>query len=440
MGVGAFVPVANSFIPTLASAILFFVVGIGVFALSWIVYRDWATPVNLFVIPWLFNLGLFHLQLLHESVLGTLEPFTYVIVVGSLFCFLVGSFVADYRTDRGRYDKTLRSTGEAVRHDWSPTRIRTVIFLSFLIGLAVWGYLFWRVGGLRTFLTEPKAYEHSLLLPVVDDLYRLLFLAGFLGVYYVSIGQTKHRHLIIMVCIASLILIGSRLARSDLFLYLMVSFLILHQIRRTRLRDVMAVLAVMLLAFVVIQYHRASQFDRELGLITSGIARAPQSMPWLAAFYPYTVTNIRNVQIAIGNTSAYEWGRNMFYPIWAFTRTARLMGFERHTHAYWRSIYGLGILKPSLIDFHRDFGVLGTTLLPALLGFFGTRLYRAATLEGRMYHVLLCALLSYCLLFSFVTNFFNDSAIWLFAGMFFVVDRLCRVRRQRCLEGNACLY
>jgi oligosaccharide repeat unit polymerase len=420
--VGGVVP----FVPTLTRALVFFLAGLGVFVWSWITYRDWATPGNLFAIPWLFDVGLFQLQLLHESVQGSLEPFSYVIIIGSVFCFLVGSFIAEYRISRDKHNEKLGPTSKTLGRNLSPVRMRLVIFLSFLGGVGVWGYLFWRVGGLQTFLTEPNVYRHSFLLPIIDDLYKLLFLSGFWGVYYLCIGETRHRRLITVTFLVSLILIASRLARSSLFLYLIVSLMIAHQVKRIRLRYVAATVATMLLAFVLVQFYRGSQFQQELDYITSGIAQAPRNMPWLAAFYTYTIPNIRNVQIGIRNTTDYEWGRNLLFPVWSFTRTTKLMGFERYEHTHWREIYGLGIFRPYLIDFYRDFGIVGTTLLPGLIGFLSNRLYQSARRRTSALPVYLYALLSFALILSIVDNFFSDSAIWLFSIMFVVTDRFCR--------------
>jgi oligosaccharide repeat unit polymerase len=348
---------------------------------------------------------------------------SYIVIVGSLISFFIGCFIADYKFVWTR--RRHASESKYFRY-WSVYRIRLTILISFLIGIIVWGYLFLRVGGLQVFLKEPNIYRHNFLLPIVDDIYKFMFLSSFIIVYYIAIGEKKFLLPMILAYATNLVLISSRLARYDLFILVVVSVMIFHLLKEIRLWHIILIVIIMSMAFGIIQYYRAGQFERERELIASGVAKAPEKIPSLVSIYLYTIPNIRNVQIGIEETVNHEWGRNLFFPLWSFTRTAKFMGFESHSFSYWRSIYGLGIFRPYLIDFYRDFGVVGTMFLPALIGFLSSRIYNRARLLRRPLDMLLYALVSYCLIFSFIDNTFSDSGIWLFAIMFSLLNVFCR--------------
>lgn len=398
-------------------------------------YGDWANPVNLFAVPWLGLLGLYQFQLMADDVQPQLHSSTYLVVLGSIASFAVGATLATYV----RLGWSARRNAIVHVPAWNGARIRVLIFSSFLVGLSIWVYFFLRAGGIAKFLGNPSEFREIFLVPLLDDIYRLLPYSGILGAWYLATGRQRARTLVWFVLGVSALAVSVRLARADIFQFVLMCLLAYNVAKGVKLRYVGVMVLALAIVFVSVQYVRGSQFQNEAKRIESGVVQVPEAAPWLAAFVIYTVPILRNVQISMENTTDYTYGLNLLYPVWAFTGTAGLVT-EKKGGASVRTMqrreeYGIGVFLPYLVEFNQDFGIPGMLILPGLIGFVSGRIYKRAMVYKEPLYAFLYAVLGYCLIFSTINNYFSHSGMWLYVIMFVGADLFCR-RRMRSPRGS----
>jgi len=398
--------------------IIFFITSILISYWSILRFSDWANPIMLFVIPWLLELGLFQLGLMSLKAQGTLEYSTYVLILVSIISFIMGCLIKLFP----------QKTKLNLNKYWDFAKVRTAIFFSFLFGVLVSLYCFNRAGGLKVMLHDPEYYRLHFTSPFIDDIYRLVPLCGILCIYYLAKGIKKYRFVVFIISICSFLLVVMRISRAGLFQFIIIALITYNLVKPVRLRKVFVILVLMFVMFVGIQYWRGSQFVKEASYINQGLVNVSKRLPWAAALSIYTIPNIRNIQIAMNTYHQLEYGKNTLLPIWAFTFTKSVVGVERHDTAYKQKLFGLGVFQPYLIDFYKDFGMLGFLLLPFMIGLISSYFYDRAVTTKAPFNIIIYSVISFCLIFSFVSNFFSDTGVWVLIIYTTLVHLFCKKR------------
>jgi oligosaccharide repeat unit polymerase len=381
-------------------------------------FNDWANPLVFFSFPWLFLLGAYHFQFMHPSLQPGLDNMTYVMILLSVTLFTIG-VIFGYKI---RIDKT----DNKKIMTWSVKMHFIILIMTFTLGLMLWMIFFFSAGGLDGFVNDPVNFHLSFFIPLLDDLYRSMYVSIVIGVMYLAIGSKYYRSFVKVLVLLAFMLILAPLSRADIFMVIVFSVVSFHSIEKIRLQKLILPLFILLLAFVVIQYHRGGQIESDYSRIVTGQIAAPESAPWIASLIRYTVPNIRNIQITMQETDDLEYGVNIFYPLWAFTRTANLVGLNKGNSAeeteLRREIYGLGVFLPYMVEFYKDFGFYGVIIITFIIGIISGHLYYKVRYSPSLFLVAVYSVLAYCLLFSTIKNYFSDPAIWQFVIWFLMVD------------------
>ncbi len=371
-------------------------------------YGDYLAPIGIFVGVNLASLALNQLSLLPLVPLSTQA---WLLVVVSLFSFVVGAFmatpsliVAGKRLGQGRFfdEKDL-----AASEGLSP-----FFYFTALLGIAGWVFFVTLVVP-PGWLSNPWLLQGDYVIP-----YHLgyFLVAGELALpAFVLLALAKRKVVLPAVCL----LVGNVLAlaacgiKSYLILSAATSLLVWSTVRRGRVRlRHLLVVAAMLVGFMAL-------YDRFIDIFAPrqfAGSKFPAALSFLERPYLYAAGSWSAMSVVMADPPPQaHWGQVTLLPLWKLLGPGGLGLMERvPKYLPFVDIGPSSFNTYSLIgEVYWDFGWLGSILICFFLGFVSTRLYLAARKRRDWVLYLLSALFSYGLFISFFMYYYRDNLIFL---------------------------
>lgn len=358
---------------------------------------------------------------------------TWLALLGSEIVFALGcvaSVILVPHARRAGWPRTIASS-----------RLFMVILLLFALGQLGFLVQVRSVGGFATLVSDPIGARERFMLPGFGYLYSLLYLVPGMVVIYTS-ETGRWRRTAVGLGVASAIAATATVSRFGILLTLGITALGLwHTARSGAVRRRFWHLAVLgLVLFLVVGQYRESlgaagfsATDR----IVRGEVRIPKSLAITVSPYLYVVGGFENFdyQLAVAPTDGN--GRYSLRAVLAiFGGDAELVAENRATGARLPHTKG-DFLNTSiyLADYWLDFGWLGVTMGPFLLGLCTSLLfalrYRSPIL------VLANAVVLYSLAMTFFSNYFTYTPILFLVFVLLGAHVLVASSRSRLSRDSA---
>jgi oligosaccharide repeat unit polymerase len=400
---------------------LFFIsIGIYILILNYMVYNDIFTPVGIMGPIWFVTIGVANLQL--SAYQQTWDFATWLILLGSIITFLIGCVTgAIIFTHIDRVN--LRSKLKEFSTRYDPRKIKYVIWFLFICSFVAYFVQVFKLGFIpifgkdliQAYLAFPEPIWYYLMIPsmfvcILSYLYLKLYKPSrklvFYSIILLSIGMlisTLSRVFVLFV-IVGLLLVRNYFGKSPI-----------------TIKQLLVALLVTLLFFIYIGNIRTSGMENNI----IGIAQLqmPPSLTFLAWPYYSFALNIENLQILVNNLDHYYYGAKTFFPILFFARVYQFIDYQEFILPE-----RIATTSTYLADFYTDFGLIGTLLIPYILGVLSTGLYYRLKQRPTLTNLLLYSIFIFALLFSFLLNFFARQWVFVLLVLCPLINYYCRKR------------
>ena len=273
-------------------------------------------------------------------------------------------------------------------------------------------------------ISTPHAYStfHVYMLHYVTSLY--IFIPSFAICNYYHEQNKRTKIYVVLSYIYVILMSTLMLSRGQLFTSVIISIFViliysdkdkLAVLEDLRLKALaIVVLVVLLTLYVFITIHRAHDVDYLMGIFDM----KDKSIPiFIAQPYMYVAHNFENLNYMINNITNFGFGRMTLMPLFTLTLAKKIFPFA----------IGAPLLvikeelstKTLIYDFYYDFGIIGVILACFIIGYIGSVLEEFVYVNVKeklftryRYVVIIFALYSYYMLFSFMQSYFSLTDTW----------------------------
>lgn len=406
---------------TLRTALTWFFISIGVYILimNYLVCRDLFTPVGVMGPIWFITIGVANLQL--STYQQELDPTTWVVLLGSIGTFLLGSFTIAIIFSRSS------EPGSPIDLDtfaarYQPQKIRNTIWFMFILSLVAYLVHVVRFGAIPIFSENLMQAYLEFPLPVWYYLMVLAMPVCLLIYIYRKLYQPKGEKIFIFIFLLSLLILISILARAFVLFVLVGVMVIKNHLGKKPIafKYLVIMLIIALVFFIYIGNIRTSATGRNI--IEIADLKIPPQYSFLAWPYFIISLNLENLRILVNNLDHYYYGAKTFFPILFFARVYKFIDYPALI------IGKFATTSTYLADFYTDFGIIGTLLIPYILGVISTGIYYRLRSRPTLNLLLLNIIFIYTLLFSFLLNFLARQWIFVLLVLTPLIDFYCKKR------------
>lgn len=397
---------------------IFIAIGISLFLICYKYFKDILNPIGIFSIVWFFSIGIS--QLMFSEVQHSWSILTWIITLGSAFCFITGSFSYFVLVSTRR---TIHKISKPVNH-YSEHRLKTIIIIIFILSFLSYLFEIYKCGGIPLFsATRIGSYMNfgvrfihyltvsSVIVCVLIYIYKNLF--------------PRNRPLFLNVIFTiSIFILTSILASGQLLMTITGIIVVKNYINGGKLnpKDFIrfAILGILIVALLT-GFIRTSSFDNTyIKRIGKPTINLPDELSFLFLPYLYISTGFENLQLQIQNQNKLYYGTETLFPLWAFSF---LKGHFEFQHYITPEGFNVGTY---LRNYYGDYGFCGTMIMPFLLGLIITIFYCSLRDKSTVLKILIYSLCIYSLIIVFFANAFTLPLIWYFIILFIIIDLYCR--------------
>jgi oligosaccharide repeat unit polymerase len=403
-------------------ALTLFLIGIGIYILliNYMVYNDLFTPIGIMGPIWFITIGVANLQL--SSYQKAWDVTTWIILLGSITIFLIGCLTAAAISTRLTIGNT-NSKLQEFSARYEPRKIRYMIYYLFICSLIAYLVQVLKLGYIpifgndliQAYLDFPEPIWYYLMVPSM--------FVCILAYLYVKLYKPRRKLFYYCIILMSLGMLISTLSRVFVLFVIVGLLLVKNYYGKSAItiKQLSIVLLITLLFFIVIGNIRTSGIENNIiGLAQLQIS---PSLSFLAWPYYSLALNIENLRILVNNLDHYYYGAKTFFPILFFARVYKYIDYEQYIIPE-----KISTTSTYLADFYTDFGIIGTILIPYILGILSTVLYYRLKLRPTLTNLLLYSIFVFALLFSFLLNFFARQWIFVLIVLCPIIDYYCRRR------------
>lgn len=337
---------------------------------------DLLSPARVFGLTWSIVFGLANLKF--SGLQSDWTPWQWTYALMGPVSFLVGLFVV-YVMNIG---STLHPIRE-IRCTLQRQRVKNdrlfyfilATFLTYLLGYAI---ILVIKGNVPLFAPNPAAARTTFSIFGFGLFLHHVPLVVFFSLIYLIVArdEASKRFIVKLIIVASVVTYALLLQRYHLIMITVMAFTFLYYATRyIRFSTTVGFLAVALVVIYSIATARVGQF-LQLALYKSSLMRFPPQYAALTEPYMYVVMNVENFVHAVTKLEAHTFG------YYTFNFALALTGLKHWIQNY----FGI-VDTPFLFSgyntytmfwtFYRDFGILGISIVPLILGFVVGTLYYA---------------------------------------------------------------
>ncbi|TDT52018.1 O-antigen polymerase [Fonticella tunisiensis] len=164
---------------------------------------------------------------------------------------------------------------------------------------------------------------------------------------------------------------------------------------------------------IVILFSLASNLRHQnLAYIYSVADMKTTKLGILTQPYLYVSMNFENLRNIIENFKDYTLGKNMLFPIFAFTNTKKYFDYTYKTKYLTNPNFNTSTY---LSDIYFDFGLIGIVVVTFILGAIYWYVYNIFVKKDKNnLYIVIYSILSYCLIFSFFVPWYFNPTIWFY--------------------------
>lgn len=386
---------------------------------------DWLSPAVLLSGIWSITLflGTFDIQFLGRYAVfnGPIYPSTWVMLIGAIVSFLFGAILGSSFFGKYQASWTERT------HD--PRQIRRVVYLSFAIAALGYGVCYLSAGTAPILVDDLNEVRASFRLSKYGLLMLLFMVTIAFSAYLCGTYGVVANWRLVILSFLSFVFMLSTTERADSFQTFVVggvTYLIARRnASRTRTGQASTIRAFIPLgiagaaltsAFLYVGSARASG-DR--GVQATQIVDVESDL--LAQLYIYSyVPSIKNLQWGAEQRIEHTYGLLFFRPLLWLTGNAESLPEDID--------FGGVNTVTWLWYYYRDFGPLGTVLIPLFLGFISSLIHSFTVKKPSLLSIALYGLIVSCIIWTTGTERFCETMTFIYGGLLFGADRLCRTK------------
>ena len=360
---------------------------------------DLFSPARVFIIVWSTAVGLADLKLSAFQREWSIEAWGMVLL--GPVSFLVGVFCVQAL----RVNKPLLSLDE-VRY-----RLRIQpLDANRLFGAIVVGVLLYVISYTATYLAKGfiplfsgsrSRTEFQIFFVGVFPL-SIIFILYFVIVYYVMVVGNKNRKRILMLlgffCGITYLALLSR------FPFVMVALVVLpflyYSTHRINYKTLVAFAVTSLSFFFLVTTLRTGQLV-QVFIYRLSKMKYSSDYAFFTEPYMYIVMNLENLAVAVTRHEKFTYGYYTFDFVFALTGLKHWMSAYFNLDPTPYLISGSFNSYSAFWTFYRDFGVIGTAVIPFLLGFFFSTAYHGMRSNPTLTNVTLYSIAVYVMVISF---------------------------------------
>lgn len=393
------------------------------------IYRDYFSPLGLMGSMWNWAIAVANLQL-SPIYQRTWRAETWIVVLGSFITFTIGCLTLTLLY------LLKKKNGSTISRSWNKKDLKLriskrtftkVIYFLFIISYIAFLYQVFRIaiigGGLDAFIKTPHIAEREFWVTGVGYIYYLNFFNAVLAYAYLEIYGIRRNKIIAGIFLLSLFAWPFRMNKTVIFIGVASIFFLANYLREHQfsLRYLLLVLLILLLVFI--GYSSVTPYEN-VEYVEKGAVKLPQSLALLARPYLYLSTSFENLQEALiqDRNTNYIAGIRTFYPVLNFTLINDIFNIREHLKAE-RPMYNFAFKTNTYLGhYYLDFGVLGTLIIPYLLGLLTTFIYIKMLRKGSPFFLFSYVYIAYAIAFAFFAPYFSGSVIWYMIGASFFLD------------------
>jgi oligosaccharide repeat unit polymerase len=392
---------------------------------------DLFSPGRIFIIVWSTALGLADLKLSGLQSEWSLTIWTMVLLAP--FSLLTGVFVA-YVT---QMDLPVRSL-DSVRESWrlyaiSDRRLFVSIWILFVLYASSYLTIFAFKGFIPMLSIDGVARRAEFTLLGLGLLVESMPLIVFLSILYLLIEKRARRRRV-MVIFFSIVATGSFLLLAQRFQLMMGGImcvgLLYYTTHSVRLKTAAMLFASALLFFYWASTLRGGQLYAQYIFATSKM-KIPSSYAVITEPYMYLVMNLENYAHAM-NVSDHNT-----YGLFTFDFAFAAFGLKHWIRDYFALVdrpyvYSGYNTFGAFWTYYRDFGVLGITAIPFVLGYFARSIYSRMRRKPSFVTISTYAVVIFVLAISYFDGpLSNLWFVWLLLVLYVVVRKICPTQLLR---------
>jgi len=390
---------------------------------------DYFSPPAIYTFFWAFSLGMLELDLVAYD---TLRPRVWAVIGTSYAAFMLGCGVVlayglcrpGWLNARPRLDHIDRTRLE---------RVLLALFVLGVAGFAVQVFHLQSAIGLETFVTDPRAAREGHSNVKYLGFFNILNVFNFvLGAAYLALYKKPRAWVLLIVAWAVLTTFLTTDRTRFFYMVIWGFYVLVYLQRRVRLgpRIIAAavVTATVLMVFflLIARVYKKEAFDDNMEFVNVSSTYAPMIDPYI-----YLTGSFPVLQAFLEDSHEHTGGKLTFSPI---VKLIEVVYPELERESFVGKFYRVPIELNActyLEPFYKDFGFLGTALVPLALGVICMWSYLVMRQRKTLFTVIFVALLSFCVTISIFVSHFTQIATWYFIGVAYLVHRYCRTTEPR---------
>lgn len=397
-------------------SIIFLLLGISIFIVTYFLYKDILNPVGLFSFVWLCAIGLSNLHLSPLQSEWTSE--LWLVLLSGYFAFLTGSFLAvapPFLAGKVNFQFSLSNEREFLKIKISKNRLKKLIVFLFIISSVAYLYEAYNVGGLpifsenplQAYMQFPMHYIHYLAVVMVP-------LCSLIGLYFALYERPLWMKLSLGVIIFFLV---ARLARWELIGAILGFLVPIHYLsKRLKLRHFFIFLIIILITIMILGNLRTF-FSLE-GWNYINVIYGLKLSPAYSMFswpYVYFASSIENLNKEISLMENYTLGLHTMKPLLA------VIGEKGIIPNYLAPGVNIGRQTGTfLLPYYSDFGFIGILIFPFIIGFFTSMVHLLSIKHGKNQSlwIMVYSILIMPILAMGSNNMFAEVSIYFYIAVF----------------------
>jgi oligosaccharide repeat unit polymerase len=374
---------------------------------SFIRKSDKFSPLRLFIIIWLFAIGLTNLKLSYFQ--SEWAAISWILLFTGLTSFILGYLVV-YVNNIG---SPILSISE-IRNRMQTLAInepRFILIICFLFLIYVISYLaiFSKSGFVPALNALPSETRSKFTMFGFGLLIHYAPVIMFLIVEYFALAKEKNPFKIFILSLFFILALVSYfliLQRMNLFLWLIMTIVMLYYVRRKiKLRTVIFILTSFIILMIAIMNIRLVKHVENFIYLTSKMKFGP-AYAFITEPYMYICMNLENFARGVEKLDYNTFGYFTFNPLLAISglKSSIQANFYISETPFLVSGYNT---YPFLWNYFYDFGVLGIFLFPFLFGLLVGVLYFKLRKKPDLVCISLYSIVTFSIAMSFFVNAFN---------------------------------
>jgi len=386
------------------------------------IYGNYFSPLSIQGFIWFFSLGLYSLKIIDYD---NLSIKTWAIIIGSFVCFSIGSLFITiiFKIKNKNFFSKI-----------DEKKLLRVIYFLFFIGLI--GFLvnvndIFRRYGLSGIIESWRYVRGEFGVNFFELPFSMNILNVPLSFLYINLFKKKRIRVFIIMAF-SLLVLPLAFQKTNFIKAIVLTFFVYVLIKEkvSTIKPFIITICVCLLFFItywIFSYQRDpyTYYVQNLGFKIPNKILAYLSQPYtyLSASFPtFQALTEDNAGLEIYRKN-YPIGFEVFNPIYyMLSKFDNSITSERFLSEVYYIPIGFNVYT-YLGNIYKDFGVIGTLIIPFFIGFVSTLIYLKVVKNGQLAYAFPYSIICWCIFITFFSNHFFYLNNWYFFLILFLIGK-----------------